>query len=374
MKIIRHFIIVAFMLLSLNIFAGNDQRLGQAGASELLINPWARSSGFGGVNTSFSKGLEATYLNVAGTAYVKGTEVMFSTSKWFGDININAFGIAQKVGKGDGGVVSLSVVSMNFGDIEQTTTDYPDGGIGTFKPQFNVISLSYAKVFSDKIYAGFNFKIIQEGISNLNSTGVAIDAGIQYTAIVGKKNEEKRKEDKDKVKLGVALKNIGPSMKYNGSGFSYRTDLESGQAMTVEQRSEKIELPSLITIGAAYEKIFNKDKSLTTAFNFTSNSFSKDQYTLGLEYSYKKMLFARAAYTMEKGVWNKDDRTTAIKGPSFGGSLDYPLNKLFQKSKENVETEAETKDKKQTMLSFDYSYRITNPFSGIHSFAVKLSF
>ncbi|MBK5284896.1 MAG: DUF3308 domain-containing protein, partial [Bacteroidia bacterium] len=32
------------------VLAGNNDRAGQAGATELLINPWARSSGFGGAN------------------------------------------------------------------------------------------------------------------------------------------------------------------------------------------------------------------------------------------------------------------------------------------------------------------------------------
>ena len=40
-----------------NSYAGNPDRKGQAGASELLINPWARSSGFGNANSSSVKGL-----------------------------------------------------------------------------------------------------------------------------------------------------------------------------------------------------------------------------------------------------------------------------------------------------------------------------
>jgi hypothetical protein len=35
------------LLLPVAVLAGNKDRSGQAGASELLINPWARSSGMG---------------------------------------------------------------------------------------------------------------------------------------------------------------------------------------------------------------------------------------------------------------------------------------------------------------------------------------
>ena len=35
--------------------AGNDDRRGTAGANELLINPWARSAGWGGVNCIYQR-------------------------------------------------------------------------------------------------------------------------------------------------------------------------------------------------------------------------------------------------------------------------------------------------------------------------------
>ena len=58
--------IVALLALSTSSFAGNKDRAGQAGASQLLINPWARSSGWAGANSASVTGLEATYTNIAG--------------------------------------------------------------------------------------------------------------------------------------------------------------------------------------------------------------------------------------------------------------------------------------------------------------------
>ena len=41
---LKTLLIVALIIVpGKNNFAGNEQRAGQAGASELLINPWARS-------------------------------------------------------------------------------------------------------------------------------------------------------------------------------------------------------------------------------------------------------------------------------------------------------------------------------------------
>ena len=48
--------------------AGNSERSGQAGASELLVNGWTRSTGWASSNTALVRGLEAMSLNVAGLA------------------------------------------------------------------------------------------------------------------------------------------------------------------------------------------------------------------------------------------------------------------------------------------------------------------
>ena len=74
--------------------AGNDDRRGTAGASELLINPWARSAGWGGVNTACAQGVEAVYTNVAGLSFLGKTEVIYSNTQWFSGYgaSINAFG------------------------------------------------------------------------------------------------------------------------------------------------------------------------------------------------------------------------------------------------------------------------------------------
>jgi len=52
-------------------FAGNPDRQGEAGANQLLINPWARSAGLHSLNTSYVSGAEAMYLNVAGLSRIQ---------------------------------------------------------------------------------------------------------------------------------------------------------------------------------------------------------------------------------------------------------------------------------------------------------------
>ena len=54
------------LLISLSSFGQEegDSRTGEAGASELLINPWAQSSGMSGANTASVRGLESVFLKL----------------------------------------------------------------------------------------------------------------------------------------------------------------------------------------------------------------------------------------------------------------------------------------------------------------------
>ncbi len=350
MKRVNKIFVLAISLITLfpaiRLTAGNEDRSGQAGASELLINPWGRSSGWGGANSATVRGLESVYMNVAGSAFTTKTELIFSRTNWLkgSGVNINTFGLSQRVSETS--VISLSVMAMSFGDIQVTTVDLPEGGIGTFSPNLMNIGISYAKAFSNSIYGGITFKIISESISDATAQGVALDAGIQY--VTG---------EAENIKFGISLKNVGPRMKFKGDGLSFRGFIPGNDnQFTVEHRSAEFELPSLINIGAAYDFHINNNNRLTAAGNFTSNSFTKDQYILGLEYGFKSYLMLRAGYTYEKGIFTMADRTTAYTGPCGGFTVEIPLNK-----------------EKGSSFGLDYSYRTSDPFQGTHCIGVRIN-
>lgn len=365
-QIIIGIIVLTGMFVSNISNAGNKQRAGQAGASELLINPWARSSGWGAANTGGVKGVEALNLNVAGTAFIKRTELIFSHTNWLvgTDIHINSFGLSQKVG--ETGVLSLSFMNMDFGEIEITTVDLPEGGIGTFHPSFTIIGIAYAKEFSNSIYGGLNVKGVNEKISNLSATGFCVDAGIQYLTGLGK--DKLGKKIRDNLHFGISMKNWGPTMRYSGDGMSFRGAVPPNDVvMTVQSRSAEFELPALVTIGAmmdfyigskvdTVESKIKRDNRISIAANFTANSFTKDQFHFGFEYAFKELIMLRGGFVYEEGIFDYDTRTTAFTGPTAGISIQIPLNK-----------------EKGSTFAIDYSYRATNPFDGVHSIGAKVT-
>lgn len=326
-------------------FAGNKDRSGQAGASELLINPWAKTTGWGNAGSATVTGLEAIFGNVGGLAQTKGLDVGLTYTNYLSaaDIGIYSFGIASQVG--ESGAFGLSIMSMNFGTIDRTTVEQPEGGAGTYTPSAININLAYAKSFSSSIHGGFVVKIISESTSDVSAQGLAIDAGIQY--ITG---------PNDNIKLGVALKNIGTPMVYSGDGISVASFLPGqANAFTTEWRGEKFELPAQLNIGLGYDFLFGELSKFTLAGTFVSNSFTNDQYILGGEFSLRDIVLLRAGYTYEDKINDELESITLHQGFSGGFSVQVPLNK-----------------EEGTHIGIDYSYQATKVFDGIHRIGIRL--
>ncbi|MBN4081666.1 PorV/PorQ family protein [bacterium AH-315-C07] len=356
--------LIVLSFASINVDAGNKDRAAQAGATELLINPWARSTGWWGANSANVRGLEAMRSNVGGLAFTTKTELALARTSWWSnpfnksavnaDISINAFGLAQRVG--ESGVLGFSVMTMSFGDIQITTVDQPEGGLGTFSPQFANIGMSYAKEFSNSIYGGATLRMVSESIADVSAQGIALDAGVQYVAGAY-----------DQIKFGIALRNVGPTLRYAGDGLSFRGIVPANELkLTVEQRSEKFELPSLLNIGGAYDFLIadrdslgkiigDVDHRVTIAGTFTSNSFTQDQIRLGVEYGFKKFFMIRVGYNYEQDILSSADRLSAYTGPSAGFTFEVPFGEGG------------------TALGIDYSYRAASPFQGTHTFGVRIS-
>ena len=328
--------------------AGNEDRVGSAGASQLLINPWARSSAMGGAGIAQINGLEATFTNIAGLAFTDKTQIKFNYSNWMGNagIGMNSAGIAQRISESD--VISVSVQSLNFGEIPITTVANPEGNIGFFAPRSNIFNVGYARSFSSSIYGGINLKVISESISNLKSTGIAIDAGIRY--VTG---------EQDQIKFGIALKNVGPTMSYKGDGLAQQVEFtETGIIATLEQRSGTFEMPSLLAIGGSYDFIFNETNKLNLGLGFTANSFSSDQFRLGLDYGMttEKMAFnLRGGFVYEKNLFSAENRSSALIGPSAG----FSVFALVGESK--------------NALGIEYAARFAGVFGVIHTIGATIS-
>lgn len=340
--------ILALLFLSGSSYAGNPDRQGEAGAGELLLIPWAKSAGMNNIATSMIRGIESLRLNVAGLSGVQNTDVALAHTRYLmgTDININALGVGQRVGRNS--VLGLSLVAMDFGEIDITTVDQPEGIGATYSPNFFNLGIGYAYTYANKISVGFALRLISESIADLSAFGVALDAGVQY--VTG---------PQDNFKFGVSIRNVGTPMRFGGEGLSTRSSNPQGSPsyeLTYDQRAASFDLPSLLNIGLSYDFYLKTVHRLSVVGNFTSHSFSRDEIGAGMEYSYKDHVFFRGSYKMEVGrTAVGSSQQSVYDGLSLGIGLYTSLNKA-----------------KGQKLGIDYAYRTTHPWNGTHNLTLTV--
>ena len=372
---------VILVLTSLSVHAGNKDRAGQAAAPHLLINPWAGTSGWGSAGVSFTKGIEATFSNIAGMAFTRKTEIAYTNIQYMvgSKIMINNLGIVQNLGQtktgGERGNIGLTVMMMSFGKISITTESQPEGGLGTFSPSMMNLALSYARSFSQNIHAGAKFNLVNQNSADVSAMGFTIDLGVQY---VSGRN--------DQFHIGIALRNIGLPMKYKGDGMSLRSYLSNnGFISSLLVPTEEAEMPTLLALGISYDFLFG-DKSeraaqgmkirredamhrISLAGSFIANAYSRDQISFGIEYSMLDFFQIRGGYTYEGGMFDDEAVSTSnFLGPSVGVSLLAPL----KKDKTMDSSIDMTKKFTSSRLAIDYSYRFTKEYRGCHAVGIRL--
>jgi opacity protein-like surface antigen len=353
-KISKALLTAATLGIAITSNAGNKDRSGQAGATELLINPWAQSTGLFGMDVANVKGLAAMKVNIAGLSFTDNLEIGASHSRYLSGtgISINNAGFAYRLSETS--VIGINAMSMSFGEIDVTTIDAPEGTGGKFKPSFLNVSLGFAKEFSHSIRGGVNTTFITEQIGNIGAVGASIDAGIQY--VTGKD---------DNLHIGIALRNAGTNMRFSGGGFSSESESVVGPVVRATPQ-EKFQLPTYMTLGFGYDFYLDEknrtddgkpNHRLTALGNFTSNSFNNDYLGAGVEYAFKERFMFRSAYRYERDIMDKVASTTFYTGLSMGATISTQVGSSGP------------------ILSIDYSYRPTQrPANGVHVFALRFNF
>lgn len=341
-----------FLLISLvfTLFGGNPDRQGQAGAAELLMNPWGRSAGLHSMSTSSVRGVEAMRINIAGLSRISKIEIGVSNNRLFSGtgMNLNSLGLGFKMGSS--GALGIEFASLDFGQIPVTTVNQPSGTGGFISPGFFQLALGYSYTYANKISVGMLVRLVSESIQDVSASGIALDAGVQYVS-----------GPKDNFKLGISLRNVGSPMAFGGEGLSTKRnnpDPVGGviYELTYDVRAASFELPSMLNMGVSYDSYIDDKSYIRSTVNFTSNAFSRDQLGAGLEFCFLNMATFRAAYKYDLGS-SGDETRNIYTGFSGGASFEVPFNK----GKENN-------------LGIDYAYRATNPFKGTHNITLRLSF
>lgn len=337
-------ILLIFGFTAAEIFGSGQNRAGTAGAPELRIPVGARYLGLNGAAIATVSGLEAIYWNPAGVdVSTTDANAMFSYRQYFADMSMNFAAVSGRLG--DLGSFGLSFRSLNIGDIAVTTEDQPDGTGQIFSPSYFILGLTYSKQLTDRISIGTNFNIISENIDKVNSTGFSFDFGVQYNNLF----------DVQGFAVGVAVKNLGPTMTFSGNGtYVLANDPTSSRGPTyLRFDAASAELPSEIGIGLSYLRHFDEENSVTVAAAFQNNNFTYDDYKFGAEYSFKDLLFVRVGYLAS---FQSTDQTPNIW-------QNYTLG-----------VGVNTKEFSSVDLSVDYAYVPVKYFDANNVFSLRFGF
>lgn len=330
--------VLAFASVSL---AGSDRRLGTAGAQYLRIPVGSRGTAMGGAIGADAYGTEAIFYNPAGVAMIEGTEVMFSHLNYFAGMDLNYFALTTAIE--DFGSIGISAKVLSVGDIVKTTWDAStvDGTGETYSPSSAVIGLTYSRVLTDRVTFGVTGKFINEQIDQVSANGMAIDFGVNYDT---KWNN---------LRLGLVIKNLGPSMAFEGEGLSYDvqapgTNPTVSPVKTFSAKSAKFELPAWAQLSMAWDA-YNQDMHRASFFGtFQANTFSKDLFRGAFEYAYDEKYFIRGGYTVD------DNQADYLYGLTFGAGAVFSFG--------------------ETEVTFEYSWNQTEFFDNNQYFTGKINF
>ncbi|MBI4535098.1 MAG: PorV/PorQ family protein [Ignavibacteriae bacterium] len=330
-------------------YAGGENRTGTNAAPELLIPVGARDIAMGGASIAISSGLDAIFWNPAGLARAKNAaNAMFSHMNYIADIGVDYVAVS---GAFEGfGSIGLSIKSLSIGDIKVTTEDAPDGTGQVINPTVVNIGLTYSRLLTDRISVGATATLISNRFDRVSATGFAFNAGVQYSGLAGVSG----------LSVGVAVKNVGPQMKFDGEGLLRQGNindvLRPGSFYQVNAAS--FELPSTIEIGLSYGVDVAENNVVNLASVFQNNNFAADEYKVGAEYAYDNTFFVRGGYNFSEKTKNSSlpvpDQTTYIYGFTAGAGVHYLVGSLD--------------------LTLDYAYRQVKFLDNNHIFTLSLGF
>lgn len=344
MRINKALILMAVIALAFSAtmsIAGNKDKVGGAGAQELLIPVGSRGIAVGGAFNAIVSGNEAMYWNPAGLAASEATaEATFCNLHWIADTQVNYFAVSSKFG--NIGTFGLSAKVFDIGDIVETTEFETEGTGVTFSPTITTLGLTFSRQMTDRIFFGINLKLISESFLRMSASAVAFDVGVQYISSYG-------------VRMGLTLNNFGSMMRFSGEDLQRTVELpyvEAGtESVDLMLEAQQFELPSTFELGIAYDYHITDDHIVTVATNYRNQNYGMDEIAGGLEYGFNDMFFIRGGYAnMPEGT--KDDN---IFGFTAGAGLKYKIS--------NVST-----------IKFDYAYREAKWFDANQWFTVSLMF
>ncbi|MBK7227863.1 MAG: PorV/PorQ family protein [Ignavibacteriales bacterium] len=270
------------------------QRAGISTAQFLKIGVGGRATAMGDAFVAIANDVSALYWNPAGLSQFSENQVMFSHNQWVVDINHDFVGAVYHLDDANTFGVSLTSLSM---DEMKVTTEYAPFGTGEYFGFSDFgLAVSYSRKMTEQFSFGGTVRYIEETLDVLKMRGVMIDLGTYYWTGLGS------------TRFAVAVTNFGNDL------------APDGEVVLVGNRTksnwQSFSPPTMFRIGFALEPYEDDQHKFTTSIQLNHPNDNSENLSLGLEYVWNKMFFARGGYKVNVEEQNY----------SFGAGVNVPIS------------------------------------------------
>jgi len=252
------------------------QRAGLSTLSFLKNDMDPRVFGLAGSGSALAGNAFSASNNPAGLAGLKTNSL--GISNLFLGASMNQSFIAYNHKLKNNATVSVSINSLNAGNMEVRTEFQPNGTGEYYFVNNTAFGVSYALKLSEMFALGATAALVYENMAGYKNMAISTDLGFLYTT------------DFKKLQFAVCLKNFGGNSSLNNSSEVPVT--YNRQGITLEQHT----LPTVFELGISM-LAWSKDKhSITGSIELNHPNDNAENIRLGAEYKFAELFAARLGY------------------------------------------------------------------------------
>lgn len=328
MNILKYILLFFLIGININVFA-QFNKAGRTALQFLKIGIGARPAALSEAVIANSSDITSVFWNPSAITNIEGEQVSFTYTQWIGDLNV--FAGAAGINLGSIGVLGISYISLNYGDIQEALVTSTTGSVETrtgnnFTGSDLDIGITLARKFTDKLSIGVTAKYLRENLYTYSSSLWGFDVGTYYET--GWKG----------IRLAMSAQNFSPQARW---------------MFNQAEAQQSYELPLVFRIGWSIdllggENLFLGGDPLKNRFSLNMDAVHTNDYSerlnIGGEYWFMNLIALRGGYR-----FNYDEGNL-----SFGVGINYETGSL--------------------RLQFDYAYVAYDFLKSPNRFSLLLAF
>lgn len=263
-----------------------QNKVGTSAAAFLGIATDARAAAMGSAQVAVEGGPNAVHWNPAALARIGGTGVDFLRADWFVDSQYHhvAAGVQTPIAH-----IGISVMVLDYGEMEVTTIANPEGTGELFNPQDLAVGITMARNITNRFSAGATVKYVQQRIWNEKAGGTGLDLGVFYQA--GVRN----------LRIGMSMSNFGSDMSLSGKDLRRAIDIDpniegNNPRLGAELETDEWPMPLTFRVGLALDPWTTDNQRITLSVDAIHPNDQAESASFGFEYAFHEFFFLRGGY------------------------------------------------------------------------------